>query len=160
MECGDTADVNEVIIEEEFKGVVEEIVEDEDKEEDKEEEEDDGSTTSTESYRSDKDIVDKYENVSLKSNVSKLIVKSVFKGSIPNRETLVSFMRLRFKVQGKVLTSLTPSQINETFAKKLLKHSYVKIADKVSIDRVGKGDIKVETFLSLSTAVKGKEKTL
>jgi hypothetical protein len=107
---------------------------------------DTGSTASTVSNNeSDKDasLEDQFNN-----QVSRLILKSVF-GTIPNREQIVKLLKLRFNVHQKLLTSLTPTQLNEVMAKKLIKNNYITINKGVSLTKLKNGDFHVVKEIAL-----------
>lgn len=81
----------------------------------------------------EKDIKDNGEKFS--NRVSSLIIKGVF-GVVPDRTQQVKVLKSKFGVQPKHLTSLSPSDVMEVLARKLIKHKYVLIADGVQIDQV------------------------
>lgn len=80
--------------------------------------------------------------VEMTSKVCKMIVKSVC-GKILNREETLKLLKSKFSVTARHLTTLTPSQLLEVAAKKLLRGKYCVIPKGTNTNQLTTTMIKV-----------------
>ena len=86
--------------------------------------------------------------VEMTSKVCKMIVKSVC-GKILNREETLKLLKSKFSVTARHLTTLTPSQLLEVAAKKLLRGKYCVIAEGTNTNQLTATMIKVNKEIEL-----------
>ena len=86
--------------------------------------------------------------VELTPKVCKMIVKSVC-GKILNREETLKLLKSKFLVTARHLTSLTPSQLLEVAAKKLLRGKYCVIPEGTNTNHLTATMIKVNKEIEL-----------
>ena len=82
--------------------------------------------------------------------VCKVVVKSVC-GKILSSEEILKLLRRRFLVTARHLASLTPSQLLEVAAKKLLRGKYCVIPEGTNTSQLTATMIKVNTEIELWT---------
>ena len=89
-----------------------------------------------------KALADKKDLNSWPLKTNQIIVKAVF-GRVLSRDDAVSVLKKKFSVQPKNLTTLSPVQLLEVLAKKLVNNRYCTISKMQNINSLQKSDISV-----------------
>ena len=92
--------------------------------------------------------LDRDTAVEMTSKVCKMIVKSVC-GKILNREETLKLLKSKFSVTARHLTTLTPSQLLEVAAKKLLRGKYCVIPEGTNTNQLTATMIRVNKEIEL-----------
>lgn len=83
------------------------------------------------------------------TNKSALIVIKCITGRLMGRDEILKLLTGKFKVPNKTLTNLSPSQLAEILARKLIADNYVKIVDGANLADLKRSDLMVKKEIAL-----------